>query len=246
MLKNKFSFAVALATLAVPFVVFAQSVSTTPVVPSTSTSGLIVSVTSPSAPINGGTNVNLATIRLDATGLMPITVSSLPVTTVYSGGVTADDLSNCRVFNNSNGTTLTTGRNVYTALFNGANLITFDAPTTVSTGTPTFLSLTCDVTARAGSGLQMTVAPTAFPPNSVMTSNGTSITPMTGTTASGTMAPITGSVVFTGVGSTPIPTTPGIPNTGFGTSMMAVYALIASLAIVATGGFFLRRNLATK
>jgi hypothetical protein len=255
MLKNKLGFSLALAALAMPMMVSAQ-VATTPVVPSTSTSGLIVSVTTPTT-VNGGSNVNLATIRFDATGLTPIMVSSIPVLTDYlgtPGAVTADDITNCRIINTANGVQLNTGNNVYTALFQGSNNIRLDSPLVVNVGTPAILALNCDVTARAGGSIMISVPPTGFAANSVLTSNGTSVTPTAGVTASGTVAPTSGTIVFTGSGSTPttpvppvvVPTTPGLPNTGMGGNAAAVYALIASLAVLATGGFLMRREFMQK
>lgn len=251
MLKNKLGFTLAIVSLAIPMMVSAQSVSTTPVVPSTSTSGLIISMNTPTTAV-GGTNANLANIRLDATGFSPITVTSIPLRVTYNGGVTADDITNCRVTNTSNGATLTTGGNAFTALLQGSNTVTLDAPLTVTPGTPATLAFNCDVTGGAGTGVQLSVNPTGFAANAVM-SNGTNITPMSGTTASGTMSPTSGSVVFTGAGSTAtvppvvvVPTTPGLPNTGMGDTAEVVYALMASLVVLATGGYFMRKTIALK
>lgn len=247
-IKNKAGVAVTIATLMmVPALVSAQSVNTTPVITPTSTSGLIVSMTSPTSMVNGGTNVNLATIRLDATGLSGISVYSLPINVGYMGGVTADDLTSCRVFNMSTGASLTNGNNVYTALFNGSNTIRFDTPLVVNPGTPAMLSFNCDVTARAGSSISLTVAPGSFATGSVTTSNGTAIFPTTGTTASGTTAPTTGNVMFTGVGSVvTTPTTPTVPDTGFGGNAVYAYYLLGSLAVLMGTGVLLRKKIMLK
>lgn len=235
--------AVTLATLMmVPAFVSAQT-NTTPVITPTSTSGLIVSMTSPVSMINGGTNVNLATIRLDATGLSGISVYSLPINAGYMGGITADNLNNCRVFNMSTGASLTNGNNVYTALFNGSNTIRFDTPLVVNPGTPAMLSFNCDVTAPTGSSISLTVAPGSFQTGSVTTSNGTAVYPTAGVTSSGTAAPTTGTVMFTGVGGVvTTPTVPTVPNTGFGGNAAYAYYALGALIVLMGTGVLLRKT----
>ncbi len=209
--------------------------------------GLQVSVAaSPTAQV--GTNLApLALITLDATRSgQNIRLNSLPLTITATGGAGTGNLSNCGVRNVASlATPLNTGVNAVGSFTSGPS-INFDAPLTVNAGSSVVLAVTCDVASSApvGGSFQVSLNPGAL--SAFNTSNNAAVTPSTGFTSTGGVAPTSGTVVLSSAASNPgTPSTPGVPNTGFGgldTSNMMVLLLSGLLAAMAAGYLALQRQ----
>ncbi|MDB5260341.1 MAG: hypothetical protein JWN37_572 [Candidatus Nomurabacteria bacterium] len=246
-LRNKVSLSLAIAAIvAIPGLSFAQVAS-----------GLGVGMTTPASVAAGSTNVAIANINLSATGTAGDTarIASIPVAVSFGGGANASSLENCRIVNTGTGASLTTGNNVLVGLLNGTNIFVLDTPLVVGNGTSTNVSLVCNVTADVSptGTITVSVLPSSFVPNSVTTSAGGAISPTTGTTSTGSAAMTSGTVAFTGgtgattgTGTTDPGTTPGLPNTGSGDGLLNTAFLLASLAVIGSGVYLLKRNYSTK
>lgn len=204
--------------------------------------GLLVSLdAAPSVPA-GSTNVALANIMLDmrqSSGA--VSVSAIPVAVTAGSGGSLSNLSNCRIRPSiQTGSTLT---NV--VALTGSNTFGFTTPFVASAGTNSSLALACDVSASTPIGSTFTIAIT---PSSITGTNvgtGGAAPILSGGASSGTV--IVTATVGGGGGTTDPGTgngtgTPGIPNTGFGGSMMALGILLLA-ALTALGGVTLLRRI---
>ncbi|MBI4128563.1 MAG: hypothetical protein HY460_00805 [Parcubacteria group bacterium] len=110
----------------------------------------------------GTTGVTVSTITLAGNQSGTFQIASFPIT--LSGGASGN-LANCQVFNAA-GQALTTGVNVVSSAQLGSNTIMFDTPLTVTAGSPTTLTLRCNVSTStvAGTAFQFTAGTPVFAP----------------------------------------------------------------------------------
>jgi hypothetical protein len=184
-------------------------------------------------PLTVGQNATLARLTLDTTGSnTAVRISSLPFDLTTGSGATATSLTNCQVFNESNGGAITSGSNVPSTLTSGMNTVTLDNPLVLPAGTVTTLALRCNI----GSNL-VTGGTYQF---SMNTANVVASDPVTGTPAVVTLRGVA-PVVVPVVPVTPV-VVPTVPNTGAGGEASANLAIIfGSLVAAGIGLAYARR-----
>jgi hypothetical protein len=198
--------------------------------------------TAPSVPA-GSQNVSLANLSIDATHSgNSVVFSSFPITISAGNGGSLGNLSGCQVFNSGSGVPVNTGSVAVNS--SGTTTFTLNAPMTVLAGTAAILSLNCNVGAGASVGSTYTIAidPTAIP--ATVSGTGAVITPTVGVGvgANGLPAATQGTLVISAPGDlSGVITTPGVPNTGVGTSgLEALFILVLSAMIALGGALYLR------
>ncbi|MGH9021476.1 MAG: hypothetical protein ACRDV0_10795 [Acidimicrobiales bacterium] len=188
----------------------------------------------------GEVNAPIAAITLNpsASGAN-LNLSSIPLTATYSGGLTTNDLSSCRLTNpagailNQNGTGLIVG---------GANTFSLNAPMPLAGGSaPIALILSCTVSSAAPLGGSLSLA--LSPPGIVATnaSTGVAITPGQGYDPTTGAAGALSGTTYIGTASTGTVTP---PNTGAGAaaSGAAVALFLAALAALGSWGILVRKG----
>jgi len=191
--------------------------------------------TAPSVP-RGSQDVTLANITLSADTAMNVRVSSLPISLSTGGGATPALLTDCRIRDASDLTTVLTGSINPSG---GTTVFALATPSVVLSGTEQTLNLTCDVSAASPIGGTFSFVITPSTVGAVNVATGAAITPGSGGFTSGTII-----VSGEAIGGTPgLPGTPGIPNTGAGGAAAGILlALIAAMASVFAGATYLRRT----
>lgn len=122
------------------------------------TSGVGVTSNPGTGSVTPGSGVTLGTIQLTGsqTGAA---VSSVPLTFTGSNGGLMSNLSNCQIYNNATGQSLTTGSNAVGTIGSGSNSFNLNSPLTVSSGAgTTTLSVRCDVAANTPAGATFSFA----------------------------------------------------------------------------------------
>lgn len=200
--------------------------------------------TAPSVPA-GLQDATIANIVFDTTGSSDsVRINALPVGITFGSSALASNLTDCRVRNTQN---LSGALNTSVPVtVSGTNTFTLDSALTFPVGTRTELALTCDVASSTAVGgtIVVSVAPASVAATAA--SNGAAVTPTVGTLLNGATAETSGTVTVTsGTGVGGDPTTPGLPDTGFGgNSIPNILMLLSSLTLGLIGVFALRRALA--
>lgn len=99
----------------------------------------------------GTAGATLGTVTLAGTRPGTVGLASIPITLTGTNGASAANLSNCALVNGS-GTVLNTGSNAFGAMSAGNNTFTFDAPLSITNGSPQTLTLRCTLASGAPSG----------------------------------------------------------------------------------------------
>ncbi|MBP7770759.1 MAG: hypothetical protein KA066_02500 [Candidatus Pacebacteria bacterium] len=194
---------------------------------------LAISVAAP-ASVSTGADRTIATIGLNA-GANDVTLESLPISLGYSNSQVAP-FSNCALRNSAGGAALNTGANALGAQGSNDFTVTFDNPMVIEADTTEVLYLTCTIPATVPN--ENAVATSIFVSRVEATSNGSDVTvegrdPQAGTTN----RPVATAIINSATPSVPgtgTPTTPGVPNTGAGDSMV-LWTLLAALGLVGAG-----------
>lgn len=172
-------------------------------------------------------------------------IQSLPLTVSFNNGAQVGHLTDCRVRNLSNLTNpLNNGGNAV-GITQGTNTIPLDNPLQIAAGSSQTLAFTCDVSAAAPVGGQVTMSLTPSSLAATVVGSGSIVTPTAGFTANGQVGATSGTVTFSNTATPTTPTTPtvpGVPNTG-NNSIPALILLTLS-GIVALGGLLMARRLA--
>ncbi len=122
--------------------------------------------------VPGANGATVANLGLSSNAAGPVFITSLPVTITPGNGAVLGNLSGCQVFN-ANGAALNSGVNIVNTV-QGTNVVTLDAPLLVTGGTPTNLTVRCNVSGATPSGgtFQFSVGTPSFAPAlSVVTPN---------------------------------------------------------------------------
>jgi hypothetical protein len=196
-------------------------------------------ITVPTIP-QGGTNVALGIIGLDAMRSgSAVTVTSLPVT-VTPNGAAISALNTCSL---RNITSLATPISAVASQNGSVMTFGLSSPLIVNAGSTTNLVIVCNLDASTPVGSSFAVSLT--PSQIAASANGTTITPAGALGDSGSALPTSGTITVasagsgngtgtgTGTGGTGIP---GIPNTGAGGNAVASVLMLALAGLLAVAG----------
>jgi hypothetical protein len=196
-------------------------------------------ITVPTIP-QGGTNVALGIIGLDATRSgSAITVTSLPVM-VTPNGAAISALNNCSL---RNITSLATPISAVASQNGSVMTFGLSSPLVVNAGSATNLVIVCNLDAATPIGSSFAVSLT--PSQIAATANGTTITPAGALGDTGSALPTSGTITVasassgtgtgtgTGTGGTGVP---GIPNTGAGGNAAVSVVMLALAGLLAVAG----------